>query len=105
MRVLIFRTEVGVLSRESLNIMYGPRGFAGEENAPRAWWCIQRPVKASFLVQIDFFMRVGIFYVRYNDIKAGLEKVLVSCGAVTDSFLGEAGAFGGEASPSASPTG
>ena len=43
----------------------------------------------------------------YSNIKTGLEKVLVSCGAVTKYFGGggggggggEAGAFGGEASP------
>ena len=39
----------------------------------------------------------------HNDIKTGLEKVLVCCGAVMKSFGGEAGAFGGEASPPPPP--
>ena len=39
----------------------------------------------------------------YSNIKTGLEKVFVSCCAVTKSFGGEAGAFGGEASPPPPP--
>ena len=52
----------------------------------------QRLVKVPFLAQIDFSWSRYILY-NANRYKNWPEKVLVSCGAVTKSFGGEAGAF------------